>query len=66
MESIPFLDTLIIDQYLHFSSHHPLNYKLGVISTLYDQCDNIVTEETDTANEIDHVNHALGACGYPS
>ena len=35
------------DQYLNFSSHHLLNHKLGVICTLYDCCDNIVTEEAD-------------------
>ena len=51
------------DQYLNFSSHHLLSHKLGVIRTLYDHCDNIVTQETDAAKEIDHVNHALGACG---
>ena len=54
------------DQYLIFSSHYALNHKLGVIQTLYDQCDNIVTEEVDAAKEITHVDHALCACGCPS
>ena len=54
------------DQYLNFSSNHPLNHKLSVICNLYDLCDNIVTEEADAAEEIDHVKHALGASGYPS
>ena len=54
------------DQYLHFSSRHPLNHKVGVIGTLYDRCDNIVTEKADVAKVIDNVNRALGACGYPS
>ena len=40
--------------------------QMGVIRTLYDLCDNIVTEEADVAKEITHVNHALSACGYPS
>ena len=39
------------DQYLHFSSHHPLKHKLGVICTLYDRCDNIVTEKADAARD---------------
>ena len=40
------------DQYLNFSSHHSLNHKLGVIRTLYDRCDNIVTEEADALKEL--------------
>ena len=43
-----------------------LKFKLGVIRMLYDRCDNIVTEEADAVEEIDHVNHALEVCGYPS
>ena len=54
------------DQYLNFSSHHPLNHTLGAILTLYDFCDNNVTAEADAAKEIDHVNHAFGACSYLS
>ena len=53
------------DQYLSFRSHHPLNHKLGVICTLYDWCDNIVTEEADAAAEIIHVDKALGRYGCP-
>ena len=54
------------DQYRNFSSHHPLNHTMCVIRTLYEQCDNIVTEEVDAAKEIDRVNRALGACSYLS
>ena len=54
------------DHYLNFSFDHPLNHKMDVIHTLYDHCDNIVTEEADAAKEIDHVNRALGTCSYPS
>ena len=53
------------DQYLNFESHHPLQHKLGVVRTLYDRCDNIVTQPTDAVKETGHVNKALGACGYP-
>ena len=54
------------NQYLNVGSHHPPNHKLGVICILYDCYDNIVTEEVDATKEIAHVNHALGACSYPS
>ena len=54
------------NQNLNFSSHHQLNHKLGVICTLYNHCDNIVTEEANATKEIAHGNHALGACSYPS
>ena len=53
------------NQYLSFRSHHPFNQPLGFIHTNYDRCDNIVTEEADTAGEITHVDKALGRCGYP-
>jgi len=35
------------DQYLNFSSHHPLILKLAVIRTLLERCYSIVTEEGD-------------------
>jgi len=35
------------DQYLNFSSHHPLNHKLAGIRTLLERCYSIVTEEHD-------------------
>jgi hypothetical protein len=54
------------DQYLNFESHHPLQHKLGVIRTLYDRSDNIVTDPSDASDEIDHVNKALNKCGYPT
>ena len=39
------------DQYLNYESHHPLHHKLGVIRTLYDRKNNIVTEEADKREE---------------
>ena len=55
------------DQYLSCCSHNLLNHKLGVIRTLYEWCDNIVTvmEEAYMAAEIIHMDKALGRCGYP-
>ncbi|XP_072046601.1 uncharacterized protein [Amphiura filiformis] len=33
------------DQYLNFQSHHPIHHKLGVVRTLLDRMNSIVTEE---------------------
>jgi hypothetical protein len=53
------------DQYLSFQSHHPLHQKLGVIRTLYDRKNTIVTEEGDREDEERKVQQALQVCGYP-
>jgi hypothetical protein len=53
------------DQYLNFSSQHPLHQKLGVIRTLFDRMNNIVTEEPDRVAEEKRIKEALGLCGYP-
>ena len=53
------------NQYLQFSSHHPLHQKLGVIRTLYDRKDSIVTEEADKTKEEGIIKQALTTCGYP-
>jgi len=52
------------DQYLNFSSHHPLKHKLAVIRTLLERCYSIVTEEDDRKKEEEHVAKALSKCGY--
>ncbi|XP_072019530.1 uncharacterized protein [Amphiura filiformis] len=53
------------DQYLNYQSHHPLHQKLGVIRTLYNRKDSVVTEEEDKVEEEEKVNEALRTCGYP-
>ncbi|XP_072048630.1 uncharacterized protein [Amphiura filiformis] len=53
------------DQYLNFKSQHPLHQKLGVIRTLMDRKDNIVTEEVDKREEERKIKNALMECGYP-
>ncbi|XP_072014846.1 uncharacterized protein [Amphiura filiformis] len=53
------------DQYLQFTSYHPLHQKLGVIRTLLDRSDTIVTEEDDKEQEEQHIHKALSMCGYP-
>ena len=55
-----------IDQYLNFASQHPLHQKLGVVRTLRDRKESIVTEEIDKQQEEDRIKHALSQCGYPS
>ena len=53
------------NQYLQFGSHHPLHQKLGVIRTLLDRKDAIVTEEEDKQVEEVTIRQALAQCGYP-
>ncbi|XP_072016570.1 uncharacterized protein [Amphiura filiformis] len=53
------------DQYLQFDSHHPLHQKLGVVRTLLDRKDTIVTETEDQRKEELHIKQALARCGYP-
>ncbi|XP_072020422.1 uncharacterized protein [Amphiura filiformis] len=53
------------DQYLNFDSQHPLHQKLGVIRTLFDRMDSIVTEEEDKKEEEKKIRTALQNCGYP-
>ena len=53
------------DQYLNFGSHHPLIHKLGVIRTLYERSDNVITDVKDRQEDSHHINKALQNCGYP-
>ncbi|KAI8482077.1 hypothetical protein Bbelb_401640 [Branchiostoma belcheri] len=53
------------DQYLNFQSRHPLHQKLGVIRTLMDRYNSVVTEEEDKERETQHIKRALILCGYP-
>ena len=50
---------------MNFQSQHPLHQKLGVISTLMDRMENIVTEEEDKKEEEQRIRSALKQCGYP-
>ena len=53
------------DQYLSFRSSHPLNHKLGVVRTLMDRCEAIVSTPEDRAAEQEHIRSALKMNGYP-
>ncbi len=52
------------DQYLLFDSHHPLEHKLGVVRTLCNRANSIVTNDTEKQKEYNHIKTALGKCGY--
>ena len=53
------------DQYLNFTSHHPIHHKLGVIRTLFDRNNRVVTEQKDRELEEEKIKVALKRCGYP-
>ena len=53
-----------MDRYLNFSSHHPLQQRLGVGRSLLDRKDSIVTEEMHRKEEEDHIKRALRNNGY--
>ena len=55
-----------IDQCLNVTSRHPLHQKLGVIKTLLDRCNNLISEPEDRGKELEHITKALERCGYPS
>ena len=42
-------------QYLNFTSHHPLQHKLGVVRTLMDRAEWVVTDPEDCKKEEDHI-----------
>jgi len=45
---------------------HPLHQKLGVIRTLLNSYENVVTEEEDRRQEEEHHCSALKKCSYPA
>ena len=53
------------DQYLMFDSNHHIGQKLGIVSTLRNRIDTIVTTEEDKIQEKESMKAALKECGYP-
>ena len=49
-----------------FCSLYPLHQKLGVIRSLFNRCENVVTEEEDRRQEEEHITSALKKCSYPA
>ena len=52
------------EQYVSFSSHHPLQYKLGVIRTLSDRAATVISKEEDKQHELARLRRSLAICGY--
>ena len=53
------------DQYLLWTSEHPVAHKLSVVRTLYDRA-NLVTNAQDREEEEKHIKQALKTCQYPA
>ena len=53
------------DQYLDFSSHHPLQHKYSVTRTLFYRAKYIVSDSDDLKQELPNISTALQHCGYP-
>ncbi|XP_072033586.1 uncharacterized protein [Amphiura filiformis] len=47
------------DQYLNFSSNHPLQHKLGVIHTLFHRAETVISDAVDCDEEKLHITEAL-------
>ena len=53
------------DQYLNFSSNHPLEHKRGVVKTLVHRAETVVSNMEERKQELDHIRGALQVNGYP-
>ncbi|XP_060794656.1 uncharacterized protein LOC132897207 isoform X1 [Neoarius graeffei] len=52
------------DQYLNWTSEHPIMHKISVVRTLHERTA-IITDAQDKEQEEQHIQHALKACQYP-
>ena len=53
------------DQYLNFKSNHPLEHKRGVINTLMNRADIVVSDDQERKEEKEHIRSVLEVNGYP-
>ena len=53
------------DQYLQWSSHHPVQQKLGIVRTLMHRANTLITDEDRKKREKEKIKNALRLCGYP-
>ena len=54
------------DQCINFTSQYPIHQKLGVIKTLLDRCNTIVSKPEGREKEVEHITKALNICSYSS
>ena len=54
------------DHYLFFTSHHPTHQKLGVVRTLMNRKDTLITQDLQKVKEDNHIKKVLKVCQYPS
>ena len=47
------------------SLHHPIHHKSGVVRTLMDKKDTLVSTQDDKDRDELHIKNALKSCGYP-
>ncbi|XP_033112260.1 uncharacterized protein LOC117113123 [Anneissia japonica] len=53
------------DQYLNFDSNHPLEHKRGVVRTLLNRANSIVSDDQDKTSKVKHIRKALRRNDYP-
>ena len=53
------------DHYLQWSSHHPVQQKIGVVRTLMHRASTLIRDEERRKAEKEKVKDALRHCGYP-
>ena len=53
------------DRYLHYTSHHPIHHKAGVVETLHHRVNTLLTNAEHQNKERQHINEALRRNGYP-
>ena len=53
------------DHYLQWSSHHPVQQKLGIVCTLMHRADTIISDNNLKKVEKEKIRTALRNCGYP-
>ena len=53
------------DQYLNFNSNHPLEHNKGVVRTLMNRVDRLVSDETELQREKYHIRKTLQVNDYP-
>ena len=53
------------DHYLQWTSHHPVQQKIGIVRTLMHRADTLITDDRRKEGEKEKIRTALRHCGYP-